>query len=103
MRLAAADLTAATNTSLYTAPANARVTFSVNLCNRDSSPTRVRIALVAAGGTVGVADYLEYNFPLEAYESVERSGLMLANAQILVVRAEDAGVSAVVYGTEEQT
>ena len=101
-RLAAADLVATTNTTVYTVPANRRAVFTVSLCNRDGSATRlVRLAL--QNGALSNSDYIEYDATLPPGGVLERSGIMLTGGQVLMARADGGNVSCVVYGLEEQT
>lgn len=99
-RLAANNLSATTNVTLYTVPANRRAVFTVSLCNRTAADILVRIALQS--GTLTDADYLEFDATLPPNGVLERSGLILTGAQYVMVRASAAGVSAVVFGIEEQ-
>lgn len=101
-RLAAADLSAATNTALYTVPAATRAYLSVNLCNRSSTVDAVvRIALTT-GGVPGNTDWIDYDMTLEAKASYERSGIILTAGQVLYVRSDVVNVNAVVWGVEER-
>ncbi|MFN7341555.1 MAG: hypothetical protein ACK5VI_10810 [Opitutia bacterium] len=101
-RLAAADLVAATNTTVYTVPTNRRAVFTISLCNRNATAQRlVRVAL--QNGALSNSDYIEYDAILPAGGVLERSGVMLTSGQVLMARADAADVSCVVYGIEEQT
>lgn len=99
-RLAANNLSATTNVTLYTVPSNRRAVFTVSLCNRTAAPIAVRLALQS--GTLTDADYLEYEAVVPASGVLERSGLMLTGGQVCMARASAVGVSAVVFGLEEQ-
>lgn len=101
-RLAGNNVTAATDVTLYTCPTNQRASISVSLCNRGAAPVKVRLALVASGGSVSTTDYIEYDTPIEANGALERSGIILSSGQFVVVRTDIATVSAVVWGVEEQ-
>ena len=99
-RLGAADLAAATNTSLYTVPGGKTASLSVNFANRTGAPVSVRLALAAAGTPVA-AEWILYDAQIEGFGSLERSGLVLDASKIVVVYCNAANVSAVAFGFEE--
>ena len=99
-RLGAVDLSATTNTTVYTVPAAKTAAFSVNICNRNASSITIRLAL-AATGTPDVAEWIEYDTPLGGNCVLERSGLMLDTGKLLVAYSSAANVSVIAYGVEE--
>lgn len=99
-RLGAADLAATTNTTLYTVPADKVGTFSVNLCNRNTTAVTVRIALAVAA-TPTNAEWIEYGATIPANGVMERTALVLDATKLVVVYSSAANVSAVAYGFEE--
>lgn len=98
-KLGANDLSATTNTTVYTCPADTYAVVAINICNRGSNATAVRIA-VADGNTPGAAEYIEYDSEVFSKNVLERTGLVLAATQRLVVYSTQASVSAVVVGIE---
>lgn len=98
-KLGANDLSATTNTTVYTCPADTYAVVAINICNRGSNATAVRIA-VADGDTPGAAEYIEYDSEVFSKNVLERTGLVLAATQRLVVYSTQASVSAVVVGIE---
>lgn len=100
--LGASDLSAATNTTVYTVPANTYSVVSINMCNRGSTDAAVRIAL-AATDTPTNAEYIEFNSSVFANNVIERTGIVLAAGQKVVVYSTSASTSAVVYGIETST
>ena len=98
-KLGANDLSATTNTTVYTCPADTYAVVAINICNRGTNATAVRIA-VADSDTPGAAEYIEYDSEIFSKNVLERTGLVLAATQRLVVYSTQASVSAVVVGIE---
>jgi len=101
-RLGTADLTAATDTTVYTVPASTFAVVSVSFCNRTTTPVNVRLALAAAG-TPTADEYLEYDVELAPNGVVERTGIVMDTTKNIVARASNSGVSCVVFGIETAT
>lgn len=99
-RLGAADLAAATDTSLYTVPASKTASLTVSLCNRGAAAAKVRLALAAAAAPTN-AEYLEFDVSIPANGVLERSGIIADAGKMIVVRSDVATVSAVAFGFEE--
>lgn len=99
-RLGAVDITASTNTTLYTVPTGKVSTFSVCFCNRTSLPSLVRLA-IANTSTPTNAEWVLFDIKLDANGTIERTGLILDANKLVVVYANTAGVSATAYGFEE--
>lgn len=100
--LGQADLNAMTNTTVYTVPSSTFTMASINVCNRNSTPTKVRIALTESE-TPAVSEFIEYDVILEPYGVLERTGVMLSASNSIVVRASTGNVSASAFGIETST
>lgn len=101
-RLGIGDLAAATNTTLYTCPDNTFAVVTVSLCNRSGSSTTVRIA-VADADTPLDSEFIEHDATVLAKGVLERTGIVLAAGEKIVVRSSGTGTSAVCYGIETST
>ena len=99
-RLGTADLTAATLTTLYTVPAAKVASFTLSLTNRSQMAVNVRAAL-ASSATPANSEYIEFDTIVPGNTVLERTGLVLDAAKLVVVYAGTAGISANCYGYEE--
>ncbi len=100
--LGTSNLTAATNTVLYTCPSNTFSVATVSICNRSNSAITARIALAATSSPTA-AEWIEYDTEILPKGVLERTGLVLEASRNLVVYTNTANTSAVAYGIETPT
>ena len=95
--LGSADLAATTLTTICTLPAGSQ-SFTVNVCNRNSTNVVIRIAPMSTLATPTNAEYFVYDSNLQANDVMQLSGLTSGSAKLVVVYSDTANVSVNVYG-----
>jgi transcription antitermination factor NusA-like protein len=100
MALGRADVAATTNTKVYQVPVGKTASVNINVCNRNSTAAKIRIALSVADTPV-VSEYLEYDFSLSGNNTIERTCVIANAGDRVVVYSDVANVSAVVTGFED--
>ena len=98
-RLAGADIAAGTNTTVYDTPAEIYTVASLNIVNRGNQPTVINVA-IADLDTPTLGEYIEFETELLPKNILERTGIVLAATQKIVVRSSQPSVSCVAFGIE---
>ncbi len=97
--LGSSDLTANTNTTIYTVPADTYSVVTINFCNRGSNTTSIRLS-TSTSDTPGAAEYLEYDVSIGPNGVLERTGIVIDATKKVVVRSSQASVTSMVMGIE---
>jgi hypothetical protein len=93
---------AATSTTLYTVPSSTQtVVSSLWACNQDDTPTTIRVNIDPGGGGDAAEQYLAYDMPIGAFESIcVVAGLTLDTTDLVRVYCTLATVSFNLFGEE---
>lgn len=100
--LGTADVSAASNTTVYTCPADNYAVVSLNIVNRGNQATAVRVA-VAATATPTDDEWLEYETEVLSKGVLERTGIVMDAGKYLVIYSSQPNISAVAMGIETPT
>lgn len=98
--LGSADLTATTDTLLYTVPASSLATLNIRVANRNSTTVAIRVA-IGTGASPAVKDYIDYDLLVAANGVLEDSGIVCSAGEKVWAYSSMAGVSVRVHGFEE--
>ena len=99
-KLGSADLTATTDTLLYTVPASSLATLNIRVANRNSTTVAIRVA-IGTGEAPAVEDYIDYDFLVAANGVLEDSGIVCSAGEKVWAYSSMDGVSVRVHGFEE--
>lgn len=97
------QLTATTDTTVYTVPVGYYSVFNVSMTNVSTASVNVRLAL-AATGTPGTAEWIEYDTVIVGKGVFERTGLVAGpGLNIVAYASAGSAVNVTVYGIETST
>jgi hypothetical protein len=98
--LGQALLAANTNTTVYTVPAATTATINISVMNQNADTPAVFDLAVSASGTPSASEYVFKSIVLESGAALEKTGLVVSQNKLLVVKSSAANVSVNVYGYE---
>jgi len=101
-RLGVQDLTADTDTTVYTVPVGTYAVANVSITNRNTTAITMRLAM-ATTSTPNDEEWIEYNTVIIPNGVFERTGLVMQGGLNIVARANAADVGVTVYGIETST
>ena len=103
-RLGTADLAATTITDVYTVPASRVASVNINVCNRNASAVKVRLAIGSTAVTQDDDEYIEYDVSIPGNGVLERTGFMMDSTyKYLSAYSDTLDVTVMVTGVEEIT
>ncbi len=91
---------ATTLVNAYTVPAGKRATVTVIVCNRSHS-TDIRISIAPNGAADAVQQYLMYDSPISANETISTLRFTVTAGDVIRVRSTSGNVNFNVNGIEE--
>ena len=91
-----------TQTTLYTVPSsNSAVISSITICNQGSTLATFSLAVQVAGATITNKQYLNFNTPVPANDTIHMTlGMTLAATDVISANANTTSVSFNVFGSE---
>jgi hypothetical protein len=101
-RLGVQDLTADTDTTVYTVPVGTYAIANVSVTNRNATSITLRLAM-ATTSTPDNEEWIEYDTVIIPNGVFERTGLVMQGGLNIVTKANQGSVGVTVYGIETST
>jgi hypothetical protein len=101
-RLGVQDLTADTDTTVYTVPVGTYAIANVSITNRNQTSITLRLAM-ATTSTPNPEEFIEYETVIIPNGVFERTGLVMQGGLNIVARTNQSNVGVTVYGIETST
>jgi len=99
--LSTTNLSANVVADVYTVPASTLASVNINVCNRNATAVKIRLALSATSVTQAAGEFIEFDVSIVANGVLERTGVMLNAGKIITAYSDTNNVSVVVTGVEE--
>lgn len=90
-----------TTTELYVCPLTTLTLCTINVCNRNTEDALVSVSIGTVGSGTTTADYLVYNAIVNGKETVELTGIVISDNQVISVSSDSTNVNFAVWGMEE--
>ena len=101
-RLGVQDLTANTDTTVYTVPVGTYAVANVSITNRNATAITLRLAM-ATTSTPNPEEFIEYETVIIPNGVFERTGLVMQGGLNIVANVNSNDVGITVYGIETST
>ena len=101
-RLGVQDLTANTDTTVYTVPVGTYAVANVSVTNRNQTSITLRLAM-ATTSTPNPEEFIEYETVIIPNGVFERTGLVMQGGLNIVANVNSNDVGITVYGIETST
>lgn len=101
-RLGVQDLTASTDTTVYTVPVGTYAVANVSITNRNATSISMKLAMATAA-TPTADEWIEWNTVIIPNGVFERTGLVMQGGLNIVANVNSNDVGITVYGIETST
>lgn len=110
--LASQTFNALTYTPIYSPTANTFSVVTISVCNKNSNPIRIRLALAVDPDIPAAGNYIEYQTEILPNGVLERTGVIIQSGRTLyaystgptgATNADASQTDVVVYGIETST
>jgi hypothetical protein len=101
-RLGVQDLTADTDTTVYTVPVGTYAVANVSITNRNEAAISMKLAMATTGIPTD-EEWVEWNTIIIPNGVFERTGLVMQGGLNIVVNTNASNVGVTVYGIETST
>ena len=90
-----------TTVELYVCPLNTLTMLTVNICNRNAEDVLVSVSIGTVTSGTTTADYLVYNAIANGKETIELTGIVVSENEVVAVSANTTNVNFSCWGMEE--
>lgn len=95
--------TSDTAVMIYQVPASTIATVNIRIANRNITQAEIRVAIstAATAGTIGPADYIDYDVSVPGHGVLEDTGIVCSSGERVWVSSNLPNISVRVHGFEE--